>query len=142
MLSEISVFEAVQSQSASLPDKLNFKIGEAAKLLGARPHALRYWEREFPLLKPKKMAGSRRIYFKKDMEILFLIKTLLHKEKLSVEGARKRLPAYYKKLSRQKLQAKKAGKKSRSAEKKLVRLLQLISEMKAHIENDSVEKIK
>lgn len=75
----------------NIPDKLGFKIGEAADMLGIKQYVLRYWETEFDLLKPKKATNNQRIYTKKDVENAFLIRKLLHRDRFSIEGARSAL---------------------------------------------------
>lgn len=67
------------------------KIKEAADLIGIKPHVLRYWEREFPSLNPKKGGNGRRIYTEKDIELARRIKSLLYEDEYSISGARKRL---------------------------------------------------
>lgn len=84
-----------------LPDKLFFKIGEVAQLVGVKPHVLRYWESEFPALKPMKTRGSHRMYRRKDVELAVLLRRLLHQEGLTVAGAKKRL----KELGRHRVQS-------------------------------------
>ena len=74
-----------------LPDKLFFKIGEVADIVGVKPHALRYWETEFPALRPKKTRGAHRQYSRKDVELAMLIRQLLHDEGYTIPGARKRI---------------------------------------------------
>ena len=74
-----------------LPDKLFFKIGEVADLVGVKPHVLRYWEAEFPALKPMKTRGSHRMYRRRDVEIAMTIRRLVHDEGFTIPGARKRL---------------------------------------------------
>ncbi|MCM2356973.1 MAG: MerR family transcriptional regulator [Geobacteraceae bacterium] len=76
---------------AGIPDKLYFKIGEVAELVSLRPSVLRYWETEFELLKPSKSRAGQRLYTKKELELLLEIKKLLYTEKLTIEGARKRI---------------------------------------------------
>ena len=138
MPAETSVFEAARLRLEALPKKLSFKIGEAAELLESPPHVLRYWEKSFSLLEPKKMEGGQRLYSKRDMEILFLIKTLLSEESLSVRGVQKHLPSYYRSFKRQKLKIKKSGgeKARRAAKKKLAGLIKSISEIKSLVKND------
>ena len=68
-----------------------FKIGEVAKLLGVKPHVLRYWESEFPTLQPKKNPSGQRIYAKADIEALVEIKNLLYNERYTISGARQML---------------------------------------------------
>lgn len=74
-----------------LPDKLFFKIGEVAELVGVKPHVLRYWETEFPALKPMKTRGAHRMYGRRDVELAMLIRRLLHDEGFTIPGARRRL---------------------------------------------------
>jgi DNA-binding transcriptional MerR regulator len=74
-----------------LPDKLYFKIGEVAELVGVKPYVLRYWESEFSILKPTKTKSKHRLYRRKDIETLLQIKQLLHNERFTIEGARKRI---------------------------------------------------
>jgi DNA-binding transcriptional MerR regulator len=76
---------------ASIPDKLFFRIGDAAELLEVKPYVLRFWETEFPMVRPTKSRSGQRVYRKKDVEMLFLIKHLLYVERFSIEGARKRI---------------------------------------------------
>jgi DNA-binding transcriptional MerR regulator len=77
--------------SSELPDKLFFKIGEVAQLVGVRPHVLRYWESEFATLRPLKTRGAHRVYRRRDVELAVLLRRLLHEEGLTVSGAKKRL---------------------------------------------------
>ncbi len=73
---------------ASIPDRLGFKIGDVADLLGIKQYILRYWEQEFDLLRPKKASNNQRLYTKRDVENAFLIRKLLYRDKFSIEGAR------------------------------------------------------
>ena len=118
-------FQAIESKLDSLPKKLNFKIGEVSSIVEAPSHALRYWEKEFSILKPEKFINKQRLYSKKDIKILLLIKTLLYEEKFSIEGLRKHLNSYYKKLQNHKSQDS-----SINIEKKLQNLLNALSKMK------------
>ena len=68
-----------------------FKIGEVAKLLRVKPHVLRYWESEFPSLRPKKNPSGQRIYAKTDIEALVEIQKLLYNERYTISGARQML---------------------------------------------------
>ena len=72
-------------------DKLYFKIGEAAKIVGVKPYVLRYWETEFSVVKPGKTRSKHRLYRRKDVETLMRIKQLLHGERFTIEGARRQL---------------------------------------------------
>ena len=75
----------------SIPDKLAFKIGEVADLVGVKTYVLRYWETEFEVLKPKKSKHGQRMYERRDVENLLLIKKLLYRDRFSIEGARSAL---------------------------------------------------
>jgi DNA-binding transcriptional MerR regulator len=85
-----SVFQLPKSEMP-IPDKLFFKIGEVSKIVGVEPYVLRYWETEFPFLKPRKNKSGQRVYIKKDVEFLLYIKRLLYHERYTIEGVRKRL---------------------------------------------------
>lgn len=74
-----------------IPDKRYFTIGEVGSLCGAKPHVLRYWEQEFPQLKPAKRRGNRRYYQYKDVMIIRQIRKLLYEDGFTIEGARARL---------------------------------------------------
>ena len=70
------------------------KIGEVAKWIGVKPHVLRYWESEFPSLKPKKNPSGQRIYAKADIEAIVEIKNLLYNQRYTISGAKKMLARY------------------------------------------------
>lgn len=74
-----------------LPDKLFFRIGEVAEIVGVKPHVLRYWESEFGSLRPMKTRGSHRQYRRRDVELAMRIKQLLHDEGYTIAGAKKRM---------------------------------------------------
>jgi DNA-binding transcriptional MerR regulator len=72
-------------------DKRYFRIGEVSRLIGVEPYVLRYWESEFPQIRPRRADSNQRTYQKKDLEIIFEIKRLLYEEKLTIEGVKRRL---------------------------------------------------
>lgn len=72
----------------SLPDKLSFKIGEASTLVGVKAHVLRFWEREFTVVRPQKTRNGHRIYSRKDVLRLQQIRTLLHDRGYTIAGAK------------------------------------------------------
>ena len=74
-----------------IPEKLYFRIGEVAKILGVKPYVLRYWETEFSVLKPGKTPSRHRLYRKRDVETLLEIKRLLYEEGFTIAGAKKRI---------------------------------------------------
>jgi DNA-binding transcriptional MerR regulator len=81
----------LESSQAVPSEKLYFKIGEVAKIVGVKPYVLRYWETEFKIIKPGKTRSQHRLYRRKDVETLLRIKELLHKQRFTIEGARKQL---------------------------------------------------
>jgi DNA-binding transcriptional MerR regulator len=74
-----------------IPDKLYFRIGEVSRLTRTEAYVLRFWEKEFPMLKPVKSSSGHRMYRRKDVEMVLEIKKLLYKEGFTIEGARKKL---------------------------------------------------
>src|SRR5262252_6628107 len=74
-----------------LPQKLFFRIGEVAELVGVEPHVLRYWEREFRTVRPTKSAKGQRVYSRRDVENLMRVRELLYREGFTIAGARKKL---------------------------------------------------
>jgi DNA-binding transcriptional MerR regulator len=76
---------------AAIPDKLFFRIGEVSNLTRTKTYVLRYWETEFPMLKPSKSRTGHRLYRRQDVETVFEIKRLLYEEGFTIDGARKHL---------------------------------------------------
>jgi DNA-binding transcriptional MerR regulator len=74
-----------------IPGKRYFTIGEVSELCAVKPHVLRYWEQEFPQLKPVKRRGNRRYYQRQDVLIIRQIRGLLYEEGFTIGGARQRL---------------------------------------------------
>jgi DNA-binding transcriptional MerR regulator len=74
-----------------LPDRKYFKIGEVAALLGVEPHVLRYWETQFSQIKPHKARSGHRLYRRRDVETLIVIKDLMHVQRFTLAGARQAL---------------------------------------------------
>ena len=134
MLNNSYFLEELTVSVQSVPDKMNFKIGEASKLLGVRPHVLRYWEEEFSLLKPQ-LHNKQRIYFQKDMELLFLIKALLYNQGLTIQGTKKHLSQFYHHWNKYKTENKnqERNKKNNKAKKQLASILKEISALKMDI---------
>ncbi len=71
-------------------DKFFYKIGEVSSMAKVEPYVLRYWESEFPFLKPKKNKAGQRVYTKKNIELVIAIKNLLYKEKYTIAGVKKK----------------------------------------------------
>jgi len=72
-------------------EKLYYSISEVAHMTRLEAYVLRFWEKEFPMLKPRKNRGGNRTYQKSDIEMINRIKQLLYKENYTIEGARNRL---------------------------------------------------
>ncbi len=79
----------VDAAATEIPDKLYFRIGEVARLVGIKPYVLRFWETEFPSLGPKKSGTGHRLYRRKDVVQALEIKQLLYEKRYTIEGARK-----------------------------------------------------
>ncbi len=84
MLCDEKLLEEIQA----IPDKMAFKIGDVAEIVGIKQYVLRYWETEFEILRPKKASNNQRMYARKDVENALLIRKLLHRDRFSIEGAR------------------------------------------------------
>ena len=72
-------------------EKMYYSIGEVSELIGVKPHVLRYWETQFPILKPKKNRAGNRTYKIKDIKYIIAIKNLLYERGYTIAGARKKL---------------------------------------------------
>ncbi|MEW6168852.1 MAG: MerR family transcriptional regulator [Pseudomonadota bacterium] len=83
-----------KTQLAALPEiprKRYFAIGEVSELCDVKPHVLRYWEQEFPQLRPVKRRGNRRYYQQEDVLLVRRIRSLLYEQGFTIGGARQRL---------------------------------------------------
>ena len=74
-----------------IPDKVYFRIGEAAEIVGVETHVLRFWESEFPQIKPQRAGSKQRLYQRRDVERFLEIKRLLYDEKYTIAGAKQLL---------------------------------------------------
>ena len=79
------------SDLPAIPGKRYFTIGEVSDLCAVKPHVLRYWEQEFPHLKPLKRRGNRRYYQPQDVILIRQIRSLLYEHGFTIGGARQRL---------------------------------------------------
>ncbi len=73
-----------------MAEKKYYKISEVSRITGVEPHVLRYWEREFGQIRPRRVRGQR-LYTKRHLDIILEIKRLLYEEGFTISGARKRL---------------------------------------------------
>jgi DNA-binding transcriptional MerR regulator len=81
------------SSEVIIPDKLYFRIGEVSRLCGLPSYVLRFWETEFPQLKPSKSGTGQRMYRKQNVENVLHIKKLLYDQGFTIAGARQQLRA-------------------------------------------------
>ena len=77
--------------SRQLPDKLYFRIGEVAEIVGVEPHVLRYWETEFKSIRPEKSRKGQRVYSRRDVDTLLRVKELLYGHRYTIAGAKRKL---------------------------------------------------
>lgn len=75
----------------TVPDKNLYRIGEVSRITDTKPFVLRYWETEFPMLQPVKSPSGHRLYRRKDVDTVLLIKRLLYDEGFTIAGARRHL---------------------------------------------------
>ncbi|MGB9690774.1 MAG: MerR family transcriptional regulator, partial [Candidatus Sumerlaeaceae bacterium] len=82
-----------QSEQPNIPNKLYFRINDVAEITGIQPYILRYWESEFPMLRPERDEKGERRYRKSDIELILQIKKLVYQQKFTLAGARQQLKA-------------------------------------------------
>ena len=82
--------------TAPRPIQEFFSIGHVCQLTDLKPHVLRYWESQFRFLNPAKNRSGNRVYQRREIELIMLVKHLLYSEKFTIEGARKRIEQYRK----------------------------------------------
>lgn len=75
----------------AIPDKHYFRIGEVAGILGVETHVVRYWESEFKTVRPERTRSGQRLYRRRDVEALVMIRKLLYEDRFTVEGAKRQL---------------------------------------------------
>ena len=78
-------------EDSSSEGKIYYRIGEVSRITGVKPYVLRYWESEFRWMAPAKSRSKQRLYRKRDIEVIQLIKRLLYDERYTIAGARKKL---------------------------------------------------
>lgn len=93
--------ELLPELALQIPNKMFFRVGEVSRLVGVPAYVLRFWETEFPALRPKKSGRGHRLYRRKDVALFLQIKELLYVKRFTIEGARNSL----------KLKAKPAARK-------------------------------
>src|SRR5256886_4518823 len=86
-----AVAKSARTTDVVIPEKLYFRIGEVARLCRLPAYVLRFWETEFPQLKPSKSSTGQRMYRRREVELALEIRRLLYKEGLTIPGARQYL---------------------------------------------------
>jgi DNA-binding transcriptional MerR regulator len=79
---------------SAVPIQEFFSIGEVCTLTDLKPHVLRYWESQFRFLNPAKNRSGNRVYQRREIELIMLVKHLLYTEKFTIDGARQRIEQY------------------------------------------------
>jgi len=77
--------------AAEIPDRLYYRIGDVARICGVEPYVLRFWETQFPALKPSKGGTGQRLYRRRELDLALRIRDLVHKEGYTLAGARQAL---------------------------------------------------
>ena len=79
------------AENALVADKRYYRIGEVSEIAGVKPYVLRYWESEFRWMVPQKSRSKQRLYRRRDIDTILLIKKLLYEQRYTIAGARKKL---------------------------------------------------
>ncbi len=110
--------------TAVIPDRLYFKIGDVARICALEPYVLRFWESQFPQLKPNKSGTGQRLYRRRDVELVLEIKRLVHGQGFTLAGARQVLEQVHQRPTAQKTLplARSAAKRSDGAAATLERV--------------------
>jgi DNA-binding transcriptional MerR regulator len=131
-----------------IPDKLYFRIGEVARLCEVPAYVLRFWESEFPQLKPNKGGTGQRLYRRRDVEMALRIKTLLYDEGYTIPGARQLLKSEVRQKEPQlalgvdAIPGKAELQKLRRLRKEMQELLNLLAEPTAKAKGGPVQQIR
>jgi DNA-binding transcriptional MerR regulator len=86
-----AVKRAAQPESEDAHDKRYYRIGEVSRITEVKAYVLRYWESEFRWMAPQKSRSKQRLYRRRDIDIILLIKKLLYEQRFTIAGARKKL---------------------------------------------------
>ena len=124
--------DKVKSLDPIIPDKLYFRIGEVAEICKLPTYVLRFWETEFPQLKPGKSGTGQRMYRRRDVENVLRIRKLLYEDGFTISGARQQIRVEAKATS--KVQAPLPFPRRQSSELKRVRqgLREILGMLSAH----------
>jgi DNA-binding transcriptional MerR regulator len=87
----MSTDAGVGGAETSATEKRYYRIGEVSRITGVKPYVLRYWESEFRWMAPQKSKSKQRLYRRRDIDMILLIKKLLYEQRFTIAGARKKL---------------------------------------------------
>ena len=88
---ELPEVPEVSEGEGAIPDRRYYRIGEVSRITGVKAYVLRYWESEFRWMAPQKSRSKQRLYRRRDIDIILLIKKLLYEQRFTIAGARKKL---------------------------------------------------
>jgi DNA-binding transcriptional MerR regulator len=124
------------ADACDYPKKMYYRINEVSRITGIKAYVLRYWETEFPQLRPSKDSGDQRRYKSKDIDLIFEIRRLLYEEKFTIAGARKRLQTSGKRAATaQTAPAPKATERPKRAERNVQRVRRMIGDLRRELNN-------
>ena len=83
--------DVTEEATPEIPDKRYYRIGEVSRITGVKPYVLRYWESEFRWMAPQKSRSKQRLYRRRDIDMILLVKKLLYGQRYTIAGARKKL---------------------------------------------------
>ncbi len=83
--------DPIELEVDAIPDKRYYRIGEVSRMTDVKPYVLRYWESEFRWMAPQKSRSKQRLYRRRDIDMILLIKKLLYEQRFTIAGARKKL---------------------------------------------------
>jgi DNA-binding transcriptional MerR regulator len=83
--------DPIDEKATEAPDKRYYRIGEVSRITGVKPYVLRYWESEFRWMAPQKSRSKQRLYRRRDIDMILLIKKLLYEQRFTIAGACKKL---------------------------------------------------
>ena len=116
MASQLSRKRVVDSPD--IPDRLYFKIGDVARICAVEPYVLRFWETQFPGLKPNKSGTGQRLYRRREVELALEIKRLVHGEGYTLSGARQALEINHRRVETKPAAAPESSPKSNQASRR------------------------
>jgi DNA-binding transcriptional MerR regulator len=128
--------------AAEIPDKLYFRIGEVSRLCDVPAYVLRFWESEFPQLKPHKGGTGQRLYRRRDVEAVLHIKSLLYDEGYTIPGARAVIKTEHRQKTSQLPLAIEATSRPAAAIPQLRRLQKEMRDLLAHLSNSPVRTVQ